>query len=112
VMSARRESDRIGKGVRYPKERDGERRRGMQCRIASQALCPGESVMCPLCPRNRSIWRGLSWGRGVSYMDVNALVRKELYQLPPMETPLPVSPEHRMRNRWRKRLLWCRWGRL
>ncbi len=49
--------------------------------------------MCPLCPRKRSIWRGLSWGRGVSHTDVNALVRKELYQLPPMETPLPVSKD-------------------
>jgi hypothetical protein len=49
--------------------------------------------MCPLCPRDRSIWRGLSWGRGVSYTDVNALVRKELDQLPPMETPLPVSKD-------------------
>jgi len=49
--------------------------------------------MCPLCSRKWSIWGGLSWGRGVSHPDLNALVRKELSQLPPMETPLPVSKD-------------------
>ena len=49
--------------------------------------------MCPLCSRKWSIWRGLRWGRGVSHTDLNALVRKELDQLPPMETPLPVSKD-------------------
>jgi hypothetical protein len=54
--------------------------------------------MGSLGPRKRVIWRGRSWGRGLSPADVNALVGKELDQLAPMETPRPVSPEHRMRN--------------
>ena len=49
--------------------------------------------MCPLCPRKRSSRRGLSWWRGVSHSDVNALVRKELHQLSPMGATLPVSKD-------------------
>ncbi len=49
--------------------------------------------MCPLCPRKRASRWGLSQWRGVSYSDVNALMSKELHQLPPMEATLPVSKD-------------------
>ena len=107
-MSERRESNRFGKGIGYPKQGDGERRRGLQCSIASQTLCPGESVVCPLCPRKRSRWWGLSRWRGISPSDVNALATKELDQHPPMGATLPVSPEHWMRTRCGWGFPWCR----
>jgi hypothetical protein len=107
VMSERRKSEHFGKGIRYPKQGDRDRRRGRRCSIASQTLGPGESPMCSRCARKRPSWRGLSRWRGFSQSDVDPLVTKELHQLPPMGATLPIAPEHR--TGIRKRLSRCRW---
>ena len=46
----------------------------------------------------------------IRLVDIDALVTKQFHQLTPMGAPLPVSPEHRTRSRWRRRVPWCRWG--
>jgi hypothetical protein len=57
--------------------------------------------MGSFCTGKQSNWRRLRrWSR-FSVSDIDTLVTKELHHLPSMEATLPVSPKHRMRNRWR-----------
>lgn len=107
MMSERRKSDHFGKGIRYPKQGDRDRRRAWRCSITSQTVGPGESPMGSLCARKRASWRGLSRWRGCSQSDVDPLVTQELDQLPPMGATLPITPEHR--TGISKRLSRCRW---
>ncbi len=93
VESDGREAEKSGEFWWYPEQPDRHPASSWCSRIASQTLCPRESPMCPLCTGKRSSRRGLSrWGC-FSQSDVDALVMKELHQLPPMGAPLPVSPQ-------------------
>jgi hypothetical protein len=66
--------------------------------------------MCSFCTGEQSNWQRQSrWSR-FSEFDIDALVTQELHYLPPMESTLPVSPKHWMRNWWRYRFSWDRRG--
>ncbi len=96
------ETESDGKGVWYPKELDRDIWGGFRARIACQAFGPGETPMCSLGTGNQSDrWR-LSRGSRFSEFDIDSSVTQELHQFSPMKTPLPVSPDNRMRSgKWR-----------
>jgi hypothetical protein len=93
-----RQAEKRGKGWWDSEQPDRDLACCLCACIACEALGPRESVVCSLCTRKRSSWRGLRRWRGVNYADVNALVTKELHQLPPMGATRPISPEHWMRS--------------
>ena len=107
ALGQARQSNRTSKGVRHPKEGNGNGRRGGRPSVASQPLCPGKSPMGSFGTRKRCERRRVSGEGWLSHADLHLLMAREGRKGAPMKAAAPVTPQDRLGG-----LLWyagCGW---
>jgi hypothetical protein len=91
-----RQPKRVSKGVRSPKEGNGNRWRGRRPSLASQPWCPRKSPMGTLCTRKRSSGCRVSGEGWLSRADLHLLMAREGRKGSPVKATVPVAPEERL----------------
>jgi hypothetical protein len=88
-----RQSNRASKGLRHPKEGNGNGRSGRRQRIAGQPLCPRKSPLGTLCTRKRSGGRSLSGEGWLRHADLHVLMAREGGKGSPMKATARGAPQ-------------------